>query len=83
LIRRVDPLHRTIGEFFRDEAAEPMGLEFYIGVPPEVPEAGISQIEAFHPLQKLLHLNTMPPGMALSLMNPRSLSSRSLNHMKL
>jgi CubicO group peptidase (beta-lactamase class C family) len=31
----------------------------------------------------LLHLNTMPPGMVFALMNPRSLSSRSLNHMKL
>jgi len=83
LIRRVDPKHRSIGEFFRDEVAAPLGLEFYIGVPPEVPEARISQIKAFHPLQMLLHLNTMPPGMVLALMNPRSLTTRSLNHVKL
>jgi CubicO group peptidase (beta-lactamase class C family) len=83
LIRRVDPKRRSMGEFFRDEVAEPLGLEFYIGVPPEVPESRISQIKAFHPLQILFHLNTMPPGMVLALMNPRSLTFRSLNHMKL
>ncbi len=83
LIRRVDPLRRSLGEFFRDEVAEPLGLEFYIGVPPEVSASRIADIEAFHPLRMLLHLNTMPPGMVLALMNPRSLTSRSLNHMKL
>lgn len=83
LIRRVDPKRRSIGGFFRDEIAAPLGLEFYIGVPPEVPGSRIAEIEAFHPLQMLLHLNTMPPGMVLALLNPRSLTSRSLNHMKL
>ena len=83
LIRRVDPKRRSIGEFFRDEVADPLGLEFYIGVPAEVPGARIAEIKAFHPLQMLLHLNTMPPGMVLALLNPRSLTSRSLNHMKL
>jgi len=83
LIHRVDPKRRSIGHFFHDEIAEPLGLEFYIGVPPWVPGSRIAQIEAFHPLQMLLHLNTMPPGMVLALMNPRSLTTRSLNHMKL
>jgi CubicO group peptidase (beta-lactamase class C family) len=83
LIRRVDPKRRSIGGFFRDEIADPLDLEFYIGVPPEVPSARIAEIEAFQPLQMLFHLNTMPSGMVLSLLNPRSLTSRSLNHMKL
>jgi CubicO group peptidase (beta-lactamase class C family) len=83
LIRRVDPQRRSMGEFFRDEIAEPLGLEFYIGVPPEVPGSRIAEIEAFRPLRMLFHLHTLPPGMVLALMNPRSLTSRSLNHMKL
>ena len=33
LIRRVDPAHRTLGRFFRDEIAGPLGLDFYIGLP--------------------------------------------------
>ena len=37
LIRRVDPAHRTLGRFFRDEIATPLGLDFHIGLGPEVP----------------------------------------------
>src|SRR5215218_6474810 len=82
LIRRVDPKRRSIGRFFQEEIAEPLGAEFYIGVPAEVSESRIANIKAFHPLQMLLHLNTMPPGMVVALMNPRSLTSRSLNQIK-
>src|SRR5690606_28900555 len=32
LIRRVDPAHRTLGRFFHEEIAEPLGLEFWIGL---------------------------------------------------
>jgi CubicO group peptidase (beta-lactamase class C family) len=51
-------------------------------VPPGERSSRIAQIEAFHPLRMLLHLNTMAPGMVLALMNPRSLTSRSLNQVK-
>lgn len=33
LVRRVDPAHRSIGRFVREEIAEPLGAEFYIGLP--------------------------------------------------
>ncbi len=36
LIRRVDPEHRTLGRFFHDDIAQPLGLEFYIGMPATV-----------------------------------------------
>ena len=32
LIRRVDPQRRTLGRFFAEEVAAPLGLEVYIGV---------------------------------------------------
>ncbi|CAF4777221.1 unnamed protein product, partial [Rotaria sp. Silwood1] len=35
LVRRVDPKKRTLGQFIRDEIAEPTQIEFYIGLPPE------------------------------------------------
>ena len=37
LIRRVDPKHRTLGQLFQDEIATPLGLDFYIRLPPEIP----------------------------------------------
>lgn len=37
LIRRTDPQHRSLGRFFADEIARPLGLHFYIGLPDSVP----------------------------------------------
>ncbi len=37
LLRRVDPQGRTIGRFFSDEVAAPLGIEFHIGLPDGVP----------------------------------------------
>ena len=82
LIRHVDPEHRSLGRFFEEEIAVPLGLEFYIGVPPGVPDSRVAEIKAFRPAQMLFHMNTMPAGMVLALMNPRSLTSRSLNQIK-
>ncbi|XP_072175170.1 beta-lactamase domain-containing protein 2-like [Diadema setosum] len=33
LLRRVDPQHRTLGQFFKEEIAEPFGIDFHIGLP--------------------------------------------------
>jgi CubicO group peptidase (beta-lactamase class C family) len=82
LIRRVDAQHRSLGRFFHEEIAQTLGLEFYIGLPTSVPASRIAEIKAYRPARMLLHMNTMPPGMVLALMNPRSLTSRSLNQIK-
>jgi len=82
LIRRVATRHRSLGQFFHEEIAQPLGLEFYIGLPSTVPASRIAEIKAYRPARMLLHMNTMPAGMVLALMNPRSLTSRSLNQIK-
>jgi CubicO group peptidase (beta-lactamase class C family) len=33
IARRADPQHRTLGAFFREEIAAPLGLDFWIGLP--------------------------------------------------
>jgi CubicO group peptidase (beta-lactamase class C family) len=33
LLRRADPQHRSAGAFLREEIAEPLGLDFWIGLP--------------------------------------------------
>ncbi|MFI9505349.1 serine hydrolase domain-containing protein [Nocardia sp. NPDC052566] len=35
LVRRVDPAGRTLGRFFAEEIARPLGLDFFIGLPAE------------------------------------------------
>jgi CubicO group peptidase (beta-lactamase class C family) len=43
LLRRVDPQHRTLGQFFQDEIASPLGLDVYIRLPENIPtgDAGL------------------------------------------
>ncbi len=77
LLRRVDPRHRTLGQFFQDELAQPLGLEFYIGVPASVAASRIATPTEKGGLQKLLML---PPGLALSLFTPRSLTMRTFRN---
>jgi CubicO group peptidase (beta-lactamase class C family) len=35
LLRRIDPRNRSLGQFFQEEIASPLGLDFYIRVPEE------------------------------------------------
>lgn len=73
IIRRTDPQHRTLGRFFHDELARPLGLEFYIGVPQEVNVERIATITEPPFLQKLLG---MPLGMMLGALTPGSQTLR-------
>lgn len=44
LLRRVDPQHRSMGVFFRDEIAVPLGLDFHIGLPANLPNERIATL---------------------------------------
>jgi len=43
LIRRADPQHRTVGTFWREEIADGLGLDFWIGLPEEL-EPRVAQL---------------------------------------
>ena len=49
LLRRVDPQHRSLGRFFQDEIAEPLGLDVYIRLPEFDPGFQASQDRAAQP----------------------------------
>ena len=76
LIRRTDPQRRTLGQFFQDELAWPLGLEFYIGLPAGVHEERIATVTEPGIIQKLAG---MPRGMMLDVMRPSSLTMRTAN----
>ncbi len=78
LISRVDPKQRTLGRFFQEEVAQPLGLEFYIGTPTNVPEERIAEIKGIGPIQALRSLRWSPPRFALMFPRPWSLSFRAL-----
>ncbi len=77
LIRRVDPAHRTLGRFFRQEIAEPLGLDFHIGLPPDVPDERLARIQTLSPWRGLLALLYTPPAVTLKMITPGSLLRRS------
>jgi CubicO group peptidase (beta-lactamase class C family) len=39
LLRRVDPLRRSLGQFFQDEIASRLGLDVYLRLPPDIPDS--------------------------------------------
>ena len=77
LIRRTDPAGRSLGRFFAEEIATPLGLDFYIGLPGSVDRHRVAYLHAWSPAKLLLHLNTMPPRFTAALLNPFSLTARS------
>jgi CubicO group peptidase (beta-lactamase class C family) len=44
LLRRIDPRHRSLGQFFQDEIATPLGLDFYIRLPESIPDSRLATI---------------------------------------
>jgi CubicO group peptidase (beta-lactamase class C family) len=44
LLRRIDPKHRSLGQFFQEEIATPLGLDFYINLPNYIPNARLAKL---------------------------------------
>ena len=78
LIRHVDPAHRTLGRFFDEEIAAPLGLEFYIGLPPEIPEERLAKLRTFTPMRAVRALPSVPKGYVLRIVWPWSLLRKSM-----
>jgi CubicO group peptidase (beta-lactamase class C family) len=78
LVRRVDPAKRSLGRFFAEEIAAPLGrLEVYFGLPENVPTERLARIERIGPLQAVPQLRHLPRRMVLAFANPRSVSART------
>jgi CubicO group peptidase (beta-lactamase class C family) len=77
LIRHADPAHRSLGRFFHDEIAVPLGLEFHIGLPEEIPQARIARLLPLSPWRGILALRYTPAAITLKMIRPGSLLRRS------
>jgi len=75
LLRRIDPQHRSLGRFFQDEIASPLGLDVFIRLPENIVNSRLatmtrpSWVEVLH---------GFPLRLALDTMNPRSKIVRAL-----
>jgi CubicO group peptidase (beta-lactamase class C family) len=77
LIRRVDPKRRTLGQFFHEEIAHPLDLEFYIGLPPEISVERIATLKTLSRIRGILALRYTPLATTLKMIAPGSLLRRS------
>lgn len=66
LLRRVDPRQRSLGQFFQDEIASPLGLDFYIRLPEEIPNSKLAVIQMFNPALSLVNLKSLPLILAMA-----------------
>jgi CubicO group peptidase (beta-lactamase class C family) len=77
LIRRADPAHRSLGRFFHEEIAVPLGLDFYVGLPPEIPPERIATLKTLNMWRGLLALRYTPIPITMKMIRPGSLLRRS------
>jgi CubicO group peptidase (beta-lactamase class C family) len=75
LLRRIDPRHRSLGQFFQDEIATPLGLDFYIRLPESIPNSRLATLAKPSLLAMLLGF---PIRMTLAVFNRRSNIYRAL-----
>jgi CubicO group peptidase (beta-lactamase class C family) len=75
LLRRVDPQHRTLGQFFQDEIAMPLGEDVYIRLPEAIPNSRLATLAQPRRIDMLLGF---PLRLTLDSMNPRSDIYRAL-----
>lgn len=75
LMRRIDPQHRTIGQFFQDEIAVPLGLDVYIRLPKHIPNSRLAVLSPPSPFDML---RRFPLRLILDAMNHRSVVYRAL-----
>jgi CubicO group peptidase (beta-lactamase class C family) len=75
LLRRIDPRHRSLGQFFQDEIATPLGLEFYIRLPESIPNSRLATLARPNMFAMLLGLH---PRLAIDVLKPSSNIARAL-----
>jgi CubicO group peptidase (beta-lactamase class C family) len=75
LLRRIDPLRRSLGQFFQDEIATPLGLDVYIRLPEEIPNSRLAILDSPGVLERL---RGFPIRLSLATLHPRSNIYRAL-----
>ena len=82
IIRRIDEKHRSLGQYFQEEIAKPLGIEFYIGLPDSIGDERMARIEMNNPLKRIFMLDKSPKGLIKQMLNPRSLCFKSMTLVK-
>ena len=76
LLRRVDPKGRSLGQYFQDEIATPLGLTFYIRLPEDIPNSRLATLRSSK--FGFSAMRSAPISFILAAMSPRSAIRRAL-----
>ncbi|EKU96218.1 penicillin-binding protein, beta-lactamase class C [Leptolyngbya sp. PCC 7375] len=76
LLRRIDPQHRSLGQFFQEEIASPLGLDFYIRLPESIPDARLATLA---PSGRFAMPRGLPIRFLLAMVNRDSNIQRAMN----
>lgn len=82
LIRRIDPEGRSIGRFFREEIAEPLGVNYYIGLPEDIPDSCLAETVMAGFFVALSQMGKMPPRLRKAVFSGKSIFMRSMKEVK-
>jgi CubicO group peptidase (beta-lactamase class C family) len=77
VLRRIDQKHRSLGRYFAEEVAKPIGIEYYIGLPDHIPAERVAQV-MFRPIEVFRFLPRIPWNFITGMLNPWSLTSRAV-----
>ncbi len=84
LIRKTDPRHRTIGQFFADEIAKPLGIEFYIGLPDKIPDSRIANTYApLYKFRMLFNMDKLPKQFVKAFLKKGTITNRTFANPKI
>ncbi|MGV9679774.1 serine hydrolase domain-containing protein [Nocardia sp. NPDC003482] len=83
LIRRIDPHGRTLGRIFAERFADPLGVDFFIGLPDDVPMDRVAELSATTGLDLLRYEREVPLRIAFQLYAKRGATYRALNSPRL
>lgn len=82
LLRRVDPEGRSLGRYFAEEIAKPLGIEFHIGLPDGVDLSRLAFVHGYRKWEMPLHMHEMPPRFVAGFLNQRSITARAFANPK-
>ncbi|QIS10678.1 serine hydrolase domain-containing protein [Nocardia arthritidis] len=80
LVRRVDPEKRTLGRFFAEEIAKPLGLDFFIGLPADEPMDRIAVLSATKGVDILRYERDLPLRIGIDVYRKRGHSYAALTN---
>ena len=82
LVRRTDNRQRSLGQYFHEEIAIPLGLEFYIGLPDSISDSRLAHISLANPVKRIFTMGKLPRGLRRAILKPGSLFMKSITQVR-